>query len=189
MQATCAKTWQKNSFFKRYGKQHGRNMKATCAKTVGKHKVLETSWKATWTQHSTNTRKNIEKPRDIETFSQATWTQHAQKSWANTRFLKSFWKATCAKTWDTTRFPKCFCQATRTQHVSNMRKKPGASPGSGDVLESNMDATCKQHAQKPGKNRMKPTNPNADTYVDKQRQYLFVTFPTNSFVRHPEFTH
>ena len=39
------------------------------------------------------------------------------------------------------------------------------------------------------KNKMKPTNPNADTYVDKQRQYLFVTFPTNSFVRHPEFTH
>ena len=39
------------------------------------------------------------------------------------------------------------------------------------------------------KNKMKPTNPNADTYVDKQRQYLFVTFPTNSLVRHPEFTH
>ena len=38
-------------------------------------------------------------------------------------------------------------------------------------------------------NKMKPTNPNADTYVDKQRQYLFVTFPTNSLVRHPEFTH
>ena len=27
------------------------------------------------------------------------------------------------------------------------------------------------------------------TYVDKQRQYLFVTFPANSLVRHPEFTH
>ena len=39
------------------------------------------------------------------------------------------------------------------------------------------------------KNKMKPTNPNADTYVDKQRQYLFVTFPANSLVRHPEFTH
>ena len=39
------------------------------------------------------------------------------------------------------------------------------------------------------KNKMKPTNPNADTYVDKQRQYLFVTFPTNSLVRRPEFTH
>ena len=39
------------------------------------------------------------------------------------------------------------------------------------------------------KNKMKPTNPNADTYVDKQRQYLFVTSPANSFVRHPEFTH
>ena len=38
-------------------------------------------------------------------------------------------------------------------------------------------------------NKMKPTNPNADTYVDKQRQYLFVTFPANSLVRHPEFTH
>ena len=39
------------------------------------------------------------------------------------------------------------------------------------------------------KNKMKPTNPNADTYVDKQRQYFFVTLPTNSLVRHPEFTH
>ena len=39
------------------------------------------------------------------------------------------------------------------------------------------------------KNKMKPTNPNADTYVDKQRQYLFVTLPANSLVRHPEFTH
>ena len=39
------------------------------------------------------------------------------------------------------------------------------------------------------KNKMKPTNPNADTYVDKQRQYLIVTFPANSLVRHPEFTH
>ena len=39
------------------------------------------------------------------------------------------------------------------------------------------------------KNKMKPTNPNADTYVDKQRQYLFITFPANSLVRHPEFTH
>ena len=38
-------------------------------------------------------------------------------------------------------------------------------------------------------NKMKPTNPNADTYVDKQRQYLFVTFPANTLVRHPEFTH
>ena len=38
-------------------------------------------------------------------------------------------------------------------------------------------------------NKMKPTNPNADTYVDKQRQYLFVTFPANSLVRHPDFTH
>ena len=27
-------------------------------------------------------------------------------------------------------------------------------------------------------NKMKPTNPNADMYVDKQRQYLFVPFPT-----------
>ena len=39
------------------------------------------------------------------------------------------------------------------------------------------------------KNKMKPTNPNADTYVDKQRQYLFVAFPANSLVRQPEFTH
>ena len=40
-----------------------------------------------------------------------------------------------------------------------------------------------------GKNKMKPTNPNADTYVDKQRQYLFVTSPANSLVRHADFTH
>ena len=39
------------------------------------------------------------------------------------------------------------------------------------------------------KNKMKPTNPNADTYVDKQRQYLFVMCLANSFVKHPEFIH
>ena len=27
-----------------------------------------------------------------------------------------------------------------------------------------------------GRNKMKPTNPNADTYVEEQRQYLFLTF-------------
>ena len=36
---------------------------------------------------------------------------------------------------------------------------------------------------------MKPTNPNADTYVDKQRQYLFVMCLANSLVKHPEFIH
>ena len=25
-------------------------------------------------------------------------------------------------------------------------------------------------------NKMKPTNPNADTYVEKQKQYLFIAF-------------
>ena len=40
-----------------------------------------------------------------------------------------------------------------------------------------------------GENKMKPTNPNADMNVDKQRQYLFVAFPANSLVRQPEFTH
>ena len=39
------------------------------------------------------------------------------------------------------------------------------------------------------KNKMKPTNPNADTYVDKQRQYLFVMCLANSLVKHPEFIH
>ena len=38
-------------------------------------------------------------------------------------------------------------------------------------------------------NKMKPTNPNADTYVDKQRQYLLVMCLANSLVKHPEFIH
>ena len=51
------------------------------------------------------------------------------------------------------------------------------------------DSVAPGHTDGASKNKMKPTNPNADTYVDKQRQYLFVTLPANSLVRHPEFTH
>ena len=41
------------------------------------------------------------------------------------------------------------------------------------------------------RNKMKPTNPNADRYVEEQRQYLFhfSHFPANPLVRHPELTH
>ena len=42
-------------------------------------------------------------------------------------------------------------------------------------------------------NKMKPTNPNADTYVEEQKQYLFETylshFPANPLVGHPALTH
>ena len=64
---------------------------------------------------------------------------------------------------------------------------PGAARGSDDTPRQ--PAPRRSKWAPGGWNKMKPTNPNADTYVDKQRQYLFVTFPTNSLVRHPEFTH
>ena len=32
MKATCTKTWENTRFLKRFGKQHGHNMKATCTK-------------------------------------------------------------------------------------------------------------------------------------------------------------
>ena len=40
-------------------------------------------------------------------------------------------------------------------------------------------------------NKMKPTNPNADTFVEEQRQYIhhLSHFPTNPLVGHPELTH
>ena len=40
------------------------------------------------------------------------------------------------------------------------------------------------------KNKMKPTNPNADTYVEKQRLNTYLSqFPVNPFVEHPDLTH
>ena len=38
-------------------------------------------------------------------------------------------------------------------------------------------------------NKMKPTNPNADTYVEKQRLILLSQFPANPLVEHPDLTH
>ena len=39
-------------------------------------------------------------------------------------------------------------------------------------------------------NKMKPTNPNADTYVEKQRLNTYLSqFPANPFVEHPDLTH
>ena len=41
-----------------------------------------------------------------------------------------------------------------------------------------------------GKNKMKPTNPNADTYVEKQRfSSCLSQFPANPLVEHPDLTH
>ena len=40
------------------------------------------------------------------------------------------------------------------------------------------------------KNKMKPTNPNADTYVEKQRLNTYLSqFPANPVVEHPDLTH
>ena len=40
------------------------------------------------------------------------------------------------------------------------------------------------------KNKMEPTNPNADTYVEKQRLNTYLSqFPANPFVEHPDLTH
>ena len=39
-------------------------------------------------------------------------------------------------------------------------------------------------------NKMKPTNPNADTYVEKQRCNTYLShFPANPLVEHPDLTH
>ena len=38
----------------------------------------------------------------------------------------------------------------------------------------NYEVECKPTV--PNTNKMKPTNPNADTYVEKQKQYLYITF-------------
>ena len=41
-----------------------------------------------------------------------------------------------------------------------------------------------------GQNKMKPTNPNADTYVEKQRLNTYLSqVPANPFVEHPDLTH
>ena len=44
--------------------------------------------------------------------------------------------------------------------------------------------------EKKKKNKMKPTNPNADTYVEKQRFNTYLSqFPANPLVEHPDLTH
>ena len=41
-----------------------------------------------------------------------------------------------------------------------------------------------------GSNKMKPTNPNADTYVEKEGLNTYVAqFPANPLVEHPDLTH
>ena len=41
-----------------------------------------------------------------------------------------------------------------------------------------------------GKNKMKPTNPNADTYVEKRKFNTYLSqFPANPLVEHPDLTH
>ena len=64
---------------KRFGKQHGRNMKATWTQhesnmhnSLRKHQVLETFWEATRTQHESNMHKNLRKHQVFETFWEAT---------------------------------------------------------------------------------------------------------------------
>ena len=48
----------------------------------------------------------------------------------------------------------------------------------------------KTTSEKKKKNKMKPTNPNADTYVEKQRLNTYLSqFPANPFVEHPDLTH
>ena len=40
------------------------------------------------------------------------------------------------------------------------------------------------------KNKMKPTNPNADTYVEKHKFNTYLSqFPANPLVEHPDLTH
>ena len=88
--------------FKRFGKQHGRNMKATRTKTRENTRLLKRFGK----QHGH--------------YMKATCT----KTWENTRFLKRCgkqhghnMKATCRKTWENTRFLKRFGK----QHGRNMK--------------------------------------------------------------------
>ena len=47
-----------------------------------------------------------------------------------------------------------------------------------DTISSSFGAlqTRERERERNKKNKMKPTNPNADTYVEEQRQYLFLTF-------------
>ena len=48
----------------------------------------------------------------------------------------------------------------------------------------------KELSLSPRKNKMKPTNPNADTNVEKQRFNTYLSqFPANPLVEHPDLTH
>ena len=60
-------------------------------------------------------------------------------------------------------------------------------PGNVPCLENHLKGT---NHPKMLKKKMKPTNPNADTYVEKQRLNTYLSqFPANPFVEHPDLTH
>ena len=60
------------------------------------------------------------------------------------------------------------------------------------ALESRKDGSIDPllEVEKNGKQDVKPTNPNADTYVEKQRFNTYLSqFPANPLVEHPGLTH
>ena len=63
---------------------------------------------------------------------------------------------------------------------------------SGKIKASNLISCSHKffECQKKKKNKMKPTNPNADTYVEKEGLNTYVSqFPANPLVEHPDLTH
>ena len=71
-----------------------------------------------------------------------------------------------------------------------MFKNRGQNATSADLTEKTQCPAGNGRTGNPKKgNKMKPTNPNADTYVDEQKQYLFVTFSSEPTLKDPELTH
>ena len=72
-------------------------------------------------------------------------------------------------------FPK-FAPRLRARAI--WKSKSLKTGGVGALLEVQLDKICTTPARESDfyENKMKPTNPNADTYVEEQRQYLFITY-------------
>ena len=113
------------------------------------------------------------------------------KSWSNP---KNWWKVesskVCGSNWSN---PFFLSVSSHTLSLPNwppesLQQLHLASPAS-SCSTSNLSIFCWVAARAVGKNKMKPTNPNADTYVEKQRCNTYLSqFPANPLVEHTDLT-
>ena len=160
---------------KRFGKQHGRNMKATCARTWESTRFLKSlgsNMDATWKhhaptpentrflkrlgkQHGRNMKSTCAKPRKtpgswkvLESNMDATWKQHAQEPGKTAWNLRKQHGCNMGGTRTKSGENTRFLKRFGKQHGRHMEATRTKTPSYWKVLASMMDTTWKQHAQK-----------------------------------------